>query len=162
MRGHPCRVSRGQLQGHAWPADLLFYDWAARSAAADRRAGAGREGTGWLYSIMTRMKKGDARMEEIDMLWELTKQIEGHTICALGDAAAWPIQARAASARSRHARCGPRTGAPELRRLWERGAFNRSRSATGGGVLGSAEACSLCAWRCRQPNKLVRGRPLHD
>ena len=53
-----------------------------------------REGTGWLYSIMTRMKKGDARMEEIDMLWELTKQIEGHTICALGDAAAWPIQAR--------------------------------------------------------------------
>ena len=31
---------------------------------------------------------------EIDMLWELTKQIEGHTICALGDAAAWPIQAR--------------------------------------------------------------------
>ena len=56
-----------------------------------------REGTGWLYSIMTRMKKGDARMEEIDMLWELTKQIEGHTICALGDAAAWPIQARPSS-----------------------------------------------------------------
>ena len=41
---------------------------------------------------MTRMKKGDARVEEIDMLWELTKQIEGHTICALGDAAAWPVQ----------------------------------------------------------------------
>ena len=38
---------------------------------------------------MTRMKKGDARIEEIDMLWEITKQIEGHTICALGDAAAW-------------------------------------------------------------------------
>ena len=51
-----------------------------------------REGTGWLYDIMTRMKKGDARVEEIDMLWELTKQIEGHTICALGDAAAWPVQ----------------------------------------------------------------------
>lgn len=51
-----------------------------------------REGTGWLYDIMTRMKKGDARLEEIDMLWELTKQIEGHTICALGDAAAWPVQ----------------------------------------------------------------------
>jgi NADH:ubiquinone oxidoreductase subunit F (NADH-binding) len=32
------------------------------------------------------------RLEEIDMLWELTKQIEGHTICALGDAAAWPVQ----------------------------------------------------------------------
>ena len=120
-----------------------------------------REGTGWLYDIMTRMKKGDARcvrawvvrgsvgaavggvgrdgvrdgggcpvsrlpdllqvsaashqalpdaaaalhptlppippapvrrVEEIDMLWEVTKQIEGHTICALGDAAAWPVQ----------------------------------------------------------------------
>ena len=51
-----------------------------------------REGTGWLYDLMTRMKKGDARIEEIDMLWELTKQIEGHTICALGDAAAWPVQ----------------------------------------------------------------------
>eukprot|EP00894_Picocystis_sp_ML_P000207 jgi/Pico_ML_1/50724/g1883.t1 len=38
------------------------------------------------------MKKGDARLEEIDMLQEVTKQIEGHTICALGDAAAWPIQ----------------------------------------------------------------------
>ena len=32
------------------------------------------------------------RLEEIDMLWEVTKQIEGHTICALGDAAAWPVQ----------------------------------------------------------------------
>jgi NADH dehydrogenase (ubiquinone) flavoprotein 1 len=51
-----------------------------------------REGTGWLYDIMTRMTKGDARVEEIDMLWEITKQIEGHTICALGDAAAWPVQ----------------------------------------------------------------------
>ena len=51
-----------------------------------------REGTTWLHDIMLRMKKGDARMEEIDMLWEITKQIEGHTICALGDAAAWPVQ----------------------------------------------------------------------
>ena len=41
---------------------------------------------------MERMKRGDARLEEIDMLQELTKQIEGHTICALGDAAAWPVQ----------------------------------------------------------------------
>ena len=51
-----------------------------------------REGTGWLYNVMERMKKGDARLEEIDMLQERTKQIEGHTICALGDAAAWPVQ----------------------------------------------------------------------
>lgn len=51
-----------------------------------------REGTGWLWNIMERLKVGDARMEEIDMLQEITKQIEGHTICALGDAAAWPVQ----------------------------------------------------------------------
>lgn len=51
-----------------------------------------REGTGWLYKIMTRLVKGDAKIEEIDSIIELTKQIEGHTICALGDAAAWPIQ----------------------------------------------------------------------
>jgi NADH:ubiquinone oxidoreductase subunit F (NADH-binding) len=51
-----------------------------------------REGTPWLYSIMQRMTKGNAVVEEIDMLQEITEQIEGHTICALGDAAAWPIQ----------------------------------------------------------------------
>ena len=38
------------------------------------------------------MTKGDASIDEIDMLQEVTKQVEGHTICALGDAAAWPIQ----------------------------------------------------------------------
>ena len=59
-----------------------------------------REGTGWLYDMMVRMKKGDARLEEIDMLWEVTKQIEGHTICALGDAAAWPVQASLCSGHS--------------------------------------------------------------
>jgi NADH-quinone oxidoreductase subunit F len=51
-----------------------------------------REGTGWMYRIMKRLVKGDADIEEIDQLLHLTKQIEGHTICALGDAAAWPIQ----------------------------------------------------------------------
>lgn len=51
-----------------------------------------REGTGWLWRTMVRMTRGDATVEEIDMLYELTKEIEGHTICALGDAAAWPIQ----------------------------------------------------------------------
>lgn len=42
--------------------------------------------------IMERLKVGNAKLEEIDMLQEVTKQIEGHTICALGDAAAWPVQ----------------------------------------------------------------------
>jgi NADH-quinone oxidoreductase subunit F len=51
-----------------------------------------REGTGWLYRIMCRMVEGNAEAHEVDELWDISKQIEGHTICALGDAAAWPIQ----------------------------------------------------------------------
>ena len=51
-----------------------------------------REGTGWLSRIMERMVKGNAELYEIDTLEQVTRQIEGHTICALGDAAAWPIQ----------------------------------------------------------------------
>jgi len=51
-----------------------------------------REGTTWLLKVMDRFVEGNARPEEIDSLWELSKQIEGHTICALGDAAAWPVQ----------------------------------------------------------------------
>lgn len=51
-----------------------------------------REGTGWMMRIMDRMVIGDAKIEEIDQLYNLSKQIEGHTICALGDAAAWPVQ----------------------------------------------------------------------
>ncbi len=51
-----------------------------------------REGTGWMWRVMERMASGQARPEEIDTLLKVTKQIEGHTICALGDAAAWPIQ----------------------------------------------------------------------
>lgn len=51
-----------------------------------------REGTGWLWRVMQRMVRGQARVEEIDMLLEVTKEIEGHTICAHGDASAWPVQ----------------------------------------------------------------------
>ena len=51
-----------------------------------------REGTGWMWRVMKRLETGDAEVEEIDMLQQVTKQVEGHTICALGDAAAWPIQ----------------------------------------------------------------------
>jgi NADH-quinone oxidoreductase subunit F len=51
-----------------------------------------REGTGWMWRIMMRLCKGEARIEEIDELLDISKQVEGHTICALGDAAAWPIQ----------------------------------------------------------------------
>eukprot|EP00127_Corallochytrium_limacisporum_P005878 Clim_evm23s214 gene=Clim_evmTU23s214 len=51
-----------------------------------------REGTTWMNKVMKRMVTGQARKSEIDMLEELSRQIEGHTICALGDAAAWPVQ----------------------------------------------------------------------
>jgi NADH-quinone oxidoreductase subunit F len=51
-----------------------------------------REGTGWMWRVMERMVQGRAEIEEIDVLEQVTRQVEGHTICALGDAAAWPIQ----------------------------------------------------------------------
>ncbi len=51
-----------------------------------------REGTGWMWRVMEKMRDGDAEIADIDTLYEVTKQVEGHTICALGDAAAWPIQ----------------------------------------------------------------------
>ena len=51
-----------------------------------------REGTGWMWRVMERLERGDAEKSEIDLLLDVTKQVEGHTICALGDAAAWPIQ----------------------------------------------------------------------
>ncbi|WP_341894110.1 NADH-quinone oxidoreductase subunit NuoF [Ferrovibrio terrae] len=51
-----------------------------------------REGTGWMWRVMERLVQGRAERREIDMLLEVTTQVEGHTICALGDAAAWPIQ----------------------------------------------------------------------
>jgi NADH-quinone oxidoreductase subunit F len=51
-----------------------------------------REGTGWMYRVMERLVRGRANPSEIDLLLEVAGQVEGHTICALGDAAAWPIQ----------------------------------------------------------------------
>jgi NADH-quinone oxidoreductase subunit F len=51
-----------------------------------------REGMGWVYRVMERMVTGNAEIAEIDMLQELTKQIEGHTICALADGGVWPVQ----------------------------------------------------------------------
>jgi len=51
-----------------------------------------REGTGWMWRVLERMAEGHAEKSEIDRLLDVTKQVEGHTICALGDAAAWPVQ----------------------------------------------------------------------
>ncbi len=77
-----------------------------------------REGTGWMWRMMERLVRGEAEVEEIDLLEEVSKQVEGHTICALGDAAAWPIQGLI-----RHFR-------PEIeRRIVERKASRPSRAA---------------------------------
>jgi len=51
-----------------------------------------REGTGWMWRVLERMARGESETAEIDMLLDVASQVEGHTICALGDAAAWPIQ----------------------------------------------------------------------
>ena len=51
-----------------------------------------REGTGWMYRMLDRIIAGEARMQELDLLVDVANNIEGHTICALGDAAAWPVQ----------------------------------------------------------------------
>ena len=51
-----------------------------------------REGTGWMWRVLERMARGQARIEEIDLLLDVANQVDGHTICALGDAAAWPVQ----------------------------------------------------------------------
>tara|TARA_B100000029_G_scaffold172761_1_gene169117 strand:- start:2371 stop:3648 length:1278 start_codon:yes stop_codon:yes gene_type:complete len=51
-----------------------------------------REGAGWMWRVMERFTNGEGTIDEIDTLYEVSKEIEGHTICALGDAAAWPVQ----------------------------------------------------------------------
>jgi NADH-quinone oxidoreductase subunit F len=51
-----------------------------------------REGTGWMYRVIRRIRQGQGRQEDLDMLVDVANKIEGHTICALGDAAAWPVQ----------------------------------------------------------------------
>jgi NADH-quinone oxidoreductase subunit F len=51
-----------------------------------------REGAGWVWRVMERMVAGNASVAEIDMLYEVTKENEGHTICALADGAMWPVQ----------------------------------------------------------------------
>src|SRR5271167_4880660 len=51
-----------------------------------------REGMGWMWRVLMRMAEGRAHKREIDMLMEVTQQIEGHTICGFGDGAAWPVQ----------------------------------------------------------------------
>src|SRR5690606_14761322 len=52
-----------------------------------------REGTPWMYKILKKINSGEGRMDDIDLLWDVQRKIEGNTICPLGDAAAWPVAA---------------------------------------------------------------------
>ncbi|PFH62031.1 hypothetical protein XA68_15467 [Ophiocordyceps unilateralis] len=85
-----------------------------------------REGSKWTEQIMSRFEKGQGREREIDMLQELTKQVEGHTICALGEAFAWPIQGLIRHFRpeleARMQDFRKRSGGPALAGGWEHGA----------------------------------------
>ena len=74
-----------------------------------------REGTGWLYDILLRAKTGECQLAELDMLWDISKLIEGHTICALGEAAALPVQGLLRNFRpemERRIRLGAKSRAP--------------------------------------------------
>jgi NADH-quinone oxidoreductase subunit F len=51
-----------------------------------------REGTGWMHRVVSRILAGQGRSEDLDLLDAVSRRIEGHTICAFGDAAAWPVQ----------------------------------------------------------------------
>ena len=51
-----------------------------------------REGSGWMWRMLERMAKGEASKDEVNMLMDVTKQIEGHTICAFGEGSSWPVQ----------------------------------------------------------------------
>jgi NADH-quinone oxidoreductase subunit F len=51
-----------------------------------------REGTGWMLKILKRIDEGKGRKEDLDLLLRISHNIEGNTICALGDAAAWPVR----------------------------------------------------------------------
>lgn len=79
----PCREGE-ELQNACWFNDFFFF--------FNNISLQPPSGVDWMDSMMWRLVKGEAAISEIDMIWELSKQIEGHTICALGDGAAWPVQ----------------------------------------------------------------------
>jgi NADH-quinone oxidoreductase subunit G len=86
-----------------------------------------REGSGWLWRIMNRMTEGRAKLEEIDLLQDVTKEIEGHTICALGDAP--PGLSRASSSTSGRRWSGESASTRrDRRRPWRKPRRSRSGS----------------------------------
>jgi NADH-quinone oxidoreductase subunit F len=105
-----------------------------------------REGTGWMMRVMDRLVKGEAQVEEIDMLLDVTKQVEGHTICALGDAAAWPIQGLIRHFRSTTSTRSRKSACPSLdmwRSYFGRGSATRPRDGRSAQVRGGTIPPSL-------------------
>ena len=141
-----------------------------------------REGMGWMWRVLTRMADGRAQKREIDMLFDVTKQIEGHTICAFGDGAAWPVQGllrhfrprdRAAHRRI-HPQCRPADRGPDgggehdgrtateavQPAFWQRFGNGRVRSP-------SAVDRQFARWapstgRCNSDFKLSRDNSVHE
>lgn len=67
-----------------------------------------REGTGWLENLVTRIDEGEGRLRDLDILLDLCGQMEGRTVCALADAAAWPVRHTVTRFRAEfEARCKP-------------------------------------------------------
>src|SRR3979490_1280441 len=100
-----------------------------------------REGTGWMWRVLNRMAEGRAHKREVRMLLEVTKQVEGHTICALGDAAAWPIQGLIAHFRH------------EIEERIDQ--YSRKADVDDVGVLDPAHMVAAEGYRCR--NRAVSG-----
>jgi CRISPR-associated endonuclease Cas1 len=98
-----------------------------------------REGTGWMEQILTRMEVGAADSAEIPMLEEISRQIEGHTICALGDAAAWPVQGLI-----RHFRPEIEAKITNSRRVLQRLAANRSDDLVADTLRSLAHSADTC------------------
>ena len=100
-----------------------------------------------MWRVMERMAKGNAQKREIDMLFQVTKQIEGHTICALGDAAAWPVQGLIRNFR------------PEIEERIDQYTAQRARSrrgSGGGGVIMADNASKVGKTKKSPISRLVR------
>ena len=129
-----------------------------------------REGMGWMWRVLTRMAEGRAQKREIDMLIEVTQQIEGHTICAFGDGAAWPVQGLMRHFRPEierrideytRARCPAATG-PACPAEWsgEANGDGRHRETMGRSAVGATPASAAARHRPRAFRRsATRGSP---
>ncbi|XP_061632331.1 NADH dehydrogenase [ubiquinone] flavoprotein 1, mitochondrial-like [Phyllopteryx taeniolatus] len=92
LKGHNWLINEVKMSGLRGRGGAGFpsgMKWSFMNKPGD---GSCSSGVDWMNAMMWRFVRGEAAISEIDMIWELSKQIEGHTICALGDGAAWPVQ----------------------------------------------------------------------